>query len=33
VTGFFDIKKYLKKVGQNWSNLLTNTDQSAILRT
>ena len=25
--------KYLKKVGQNWSNLLTNTDQSDILRT
>ena len=30
---FFVIKKYFKKVGQNWSNLLTNTDQSDILRT
>ena len=26
LTGFFAIKKYFKKVGQNWSNLLTITD-------
>ena len=32
-TNIIEPKKIFKKIGQNWSNLLTNTDQSDILRT
>ena len=36
MTGFFAITNFLKKlvkIGQNWSKLLTKTDQCDILRT